>query len=527
MLHAPISMYVPARNAERTLAECIESIRTQTRPPDELFIIADTRSSDRTVELARSLNVTTIEQTGHTLGSARNQAIQHASHRWLASCDSDVFLEREWLANLTARRTSGAVGIGGRTLENPRTPFDEWRAIQMPHHWGEHPLRNPFMLVSEVLFDRQALLNVGGYRSDLNYYEDSDLCQRLRDAGYDLLYEPAAVAHHQRSDTLLSVLRLRWVYSEYRQRHLLDRYADLPRKLAANREYALNTLARLLARGRADLSYTSFLLFFHHAVMDLRSLHSRRPLLTPEQCAADEAALLQAATELLNRYSPCLADAVQHSLAGLFDQPTASVSHSASQTRIGHAIPVWPQFIQRMQTAIDSFCCGLPASVLTVIEDSSRHLCEGQPKTDVRTWNAPDAETLRQELADRPLQPFADDSLRRELLQQWPEVTSIRIQGPAEATERAALEMIAENSPEVATALAALHLECRPDPTAVFVEVPASCRCLLACYQPPQQFIPGLDIPSASDLASAAAAAGWSIDRFDTLIGRTRLMLSR
>jgi hypothetical protein len=50
---------------------------------------------------------------------------------------------------------------------------------------------------------------------------------------------------------------------------------------------------------------------------------------------------------------------------------------------------------------------------------------------------------------------------------------------------------------------------------------------LVLCYQPPDRFIPGLDAVSASDLASTAVAAGWTIDRFDTLIGRTRLLLSR
>jgi hypothetical protein len=49
----------------------------------------------------------------------------------------------------------------------------------------------------------------------------------------------------------------------------------------------------------------------------------------------------------------------------------------------------------------------------------------------------------------------------------------------------------------------------------------------VVCYQPPARFVPGLDVPSAGDLASAAAAAGWAIERFDTLVGRTRLMLSR
>jgi hypothetical protein len=77
------------------------------------------------------------------------------------------------------------------------------------------------------------------------------------------------------------------------------------------------------------------------------------------------------------------------------------------------------------------------------------------------------------------------------------------------------------------TVLLAAHLEARPDPVGVFAEIPAGIGRLVACYQPLERLIPGLDVPLAADLASAAAAAGWTIERFDTLVGRTRLMLSR
>src|SRR5690606_37287297 len=144
----------------------------QTRPPDELFILLDPRSTDGTEEVARSLDVPVIAQTGNTLGAARNEAICAAQHRWIASCDSDVVINPEWLESLAAQRAEGLAGIGGRTRERVRNLCDAWRALHMPHHWGEYPLRNPFMLVSEVLFNGDALRAVGGYRADLNYYED-------------------------------------------------------------------------------------------------------------------------------------------------------------------------------------------------------------------------------------------------------------------------------------------------------------------------------------------------------------------
>jgi glycosyltransferase involved in cell wall biosynthesis len=514
----PVSMYVPARNAERTLAECIAAVRAQTRPPDELFILVDPRSSDRTLEVARQLNLPLIEQTGATLGSARNQALLAARHDWVASCDSDVNIEPDWLERLAARRNEGAVAVGGASFENARTPIDEWRALQMPHHWGEHSFRNPFMLVSEVMFDRRALLAIGGYRDDLNYYEDSDLCQRLRDAGYDLLYEPTAKAYHQRSDSLMSLLTLRWKYSEYRQKHLLDRYTDLPRKAAVNHEYAITTLARLLARAREDLSYISFLLFFHHLLMDLRSLHSRRPLLSAAQRGDEERRVLEAALAELAMRSVDLASHVRRDLP-----PTPPSGDATLSTQ---PLPAWTPFAESMTAAANAFVGELSTSLLATIESSARYLRGELSRHDVVSMPTVSREELGRSLRELPIQPLTG-SLVADIRKQWPDAASIRIEGPAHPSERSAVETVpAESSADNAVRVI-LHLEGRPDPSAAFAEVPKEYARLVACYQPPARFIPGLDVCTAAELASASAAAGWTIERFDTLVGRTRLMLSR
>ncbi len=516
MIDSPISMYVPARNAERTLPACVSAIQAQTRTPDELFILADPRSTDRTLEVARALGVPTIEQTGDTLGSARNQALMAARHRWVACCDSDVNIQPDWLARLADRRGEGAAGIGGQSLEHIRTPFDEWRALQMPHHWGPHAFRNPFMLVSEVLFDRDALVGIGGYRDDLNYYEDSDLCQRLRDAGFDLFYEPAAVAHHQRSDHLLSLLDLRWKYSEYRQQHLLDRYADLVRKTAVNHEYASTTLSRSLARGRECLSYISFLLYFHHLLMDLRSLQSRRPLMSAAHRAACERRLLGTAIQAAAASAPDLAERVQQDLVGRI-----ALEPGMHPVQL---LPVWAAYEHDVAEAVQRFVRELEP-VLHVIGTSCRYLHEETPRESVAKLSAVSPQAMQSVLARLELHPWVGTSLRDDLLRRWPEIQGIDIVGTASDKERAALQSTGTRE---ATAEACIvpHLEARVDPLGAFQELSTRYRRLVACYRAPARFIAGLDVASAADLAAAAAAGGWTIEHFDTLVGRTRLTLS-
>ena len=49
-----------------------------------------------------------------------------------------------------------------------------------------------------LLFSRQAWLSVGGFDEGFMpvWFEDVDFCKRVRQAGFRILYEPAAVASH-------------------------------------------------------------------------------------------------------------------------------------------------------------------------------------------------------------------------------------------------------------------------------------------------------------------------------------------
>lgn len=518
MTHESISLYIPARNAETTLRACVAAVQAQSRRPDDFFLLVDPRSHDATAAIALETGVRVVEQVGPTLGAARNQALLAARHRWVACCDSDVLVRPDWLEQLCARLDDGAAGIGGRTLERVRNPFDAWRSIHMPHHWGEHAFHNPFMLVSEVLFDREAVLAVGGYRDDLNYYEDSDLCQRLREGGYDLLYEPAAVAEHQRTDNLVGLLSLRWKYSEYRQRHLLDRYAGLLEKARVNREYALNTLARCLAFGREELAYISFVLYFHHLVMDFKSMLSRRPMIAPADRGWLEHRLLNVAIGAAHAVGAELCERVRSDM-----EPSCTPCPASGSPQM---VPAWPAHLAAVAAAAAKFVAELPSEVRSILPASARH-CHGDLAVgDVPRLQPPDRDALQARLDALPLHGFVDAALCRSVLEQWPDVRGCRLLGPIAAGEREAAQA-AFSDPGAPVVGMAPHLEGLTDPPAILHSVDPQIACLVLCYQPPIRLIPGQDVITPADLASAAARAGWRIDRFDTLVGRIRLMLSR
>src|SRR4051795_10341592 len=87
-----VSLVVPVRNEEGSLAALVESICRQTRAPDEVVLV-DGDSTDRTVALARALTAgdprfRVIEAGPATPGRGRNLGIAAAHHEWIALTDA-------------------------------------------------------------------------------------------------------------------------------------------------------------------------------------------------------------------------------------------------------------------------------------------------------------------------------------------------------------------------------------------------------------------------------------------------------
>ncbi len=79
-----ISVYIIAYNEANKIAEAIKSVLWA----DEI-ILADSHSTDNTVEIAESLGAKVVQIPFNGFGNLRNQAIAACSHPWIFSLDSD------------------------------------------------------------------------------------------------------------------------------------------------------------------------------------------------------------------------------------------------------------------------------------------------------------------------------------------------------------------------------------------------------------------------------------------------------
>jgi glycosyltransferase involved in cell wall biosynthesis len=90
MTDASVSVIIPAFNAERFLAEAIDSALSQTLPPEEIIVVND-GSGDGTAGVAARYGsrINYLAQPNQGIGAARNAAIARASGAYLAFLDAD------------------------------------------------------------------------------------------------------------------------------------------------------------------------------------------------------------------------------------------------------------------------------------------------------------------------------------------------------------------------------------------------------------------------------------------------------
>jgi glycosyltransferase involved in cell wall biosynthesis len=185
-----ISVVIPAYNAERFIAQTLESVLAQTLPPDEVLVIDD-GSTDSTADVAERFGapVRVIRRANARQSATRNFGVQEAKSEWIAFIDADDRWEPDKLARQAeelARHPEADLCYTARVqLFDDGVTTRLGRVIPVPA--GEDVrtglFRNTTFLPSSVMVRRSAFLASGGFDTSMNYVEDWDLWMRMFHSG--------------------------------------------------------------------------------------------------------------------------------------------------------------------------------------------------------------------------------------------------------------------------------------------------------------------------------------------------------
>lgn len=221
----PVSIIVPAYNAERTLAECIEALLHQDYPDLEIIIVDD-GSTDRTAEIAQGYEgITYLHQDNAGPAAARNRGAAAAKGEWLAFTDSDCIAEPDWIsalmAMIRANEGKGVVGVGGTYgIANPESLLARIIHAEIQARHARMKDEVDFLGSFNVVYERKAFKAVGGFDESFSQAsaEDNDLAYRLIDAGGKLLFSKLAVVNHYHPTRLLPYLKTQMRHGFWRVR---------------------------------------------------------------------------------------------------------------------------------------------------------------------------------------------------------------------------------------------------------------------------------------------------------------------
>lgn len=228
--HPPVSVIVPARDADATLGVALDSILSQDYDGDLEVIVADGSGDPQTAEILRERPaVRTIENPHKTIGFGIVFAIRASTGDILVRCDAHSFLPSGYVRRAveTLQRT-GSANVGGRQLPVGTTLFERAVAMAMIAVLGAGDARHrvggkegPVDTVYLGTFRRTALASVGGFDPHFFHNQDYEVNWRLREKGETIWFDPTLVVEYRPRSTWCALARQYFNYGRWKAAVLL------------------------------------------------------------------------------------------------------------------------------------------------------------------------------------------------------------------------------------------------------------------------------------------------------------------
>lgn len=221
-----VSIIVPARNEQASLADCLQSLITQDGVTYEIIVIDDA-STDRTRQIADGFpTVRVIPAPPVPPGwTGKNNALvtgaATAQGAWLLFTDADTIHVPGSLARALAEAKQNAADMLSYSPEQIAVTFWEMAVLpvvfaELAHAYPPKKVSDPASPIAAangqyILIRREAYDAVGGHRAIAgNLLEDVALAQAVKRSGRQLRFRYAAEAVRTRMYRSLSQLREGW-----------------------------------------------------------------------------------------------------------------------------------------------------------------------------------------------------------------------------------------------------------------------------------------------------------------------------
>lgn len=208
------SVIIASYNEDENLKNCLNSLLETDYPKENYeIIVVDNNSTDNTKNIVALFpEILYLKEDRRGAACARNKGIASSKNDILVFIDADTIVTPGWLPNLIEPFSDTRIGaVGGAVLPfNKKNLISRYLGISLfmrYHRYGK--TREVKGFPSCNLAVRKSLIP-GGFDSLIfnTYGEDKDLCWRIINQGYKIVFSPKALLEHKHPENLSEIFTL-------------------------------------------------------------------------------------------------------------------------------------------------------------------------------------------------------------------------------------------------------------------------------------------------------------------------------
>jgi len=196
-----VSVVVTVYNAERTIAQCLESIMKLEYLRDKLeIIVVDDGSTDNSLNIVKEYRIKLIQKNHGGYPSAMNTGIKSAAGGIIVIIDSDIVVSNDWLVKVLEEFSESKVGIVGGYIATAETKSFWSRLAGFELEDRYHKIKSKYVdYVSTTCtaYKKEIFDDVGFFDETLRRDSDEDFTHRVFKAGWKIVLRKDAVCFHE------------------------------------------------------------------------------------------------------------------------------------------------------------------------------------------------------------------------------------------------------------------------------------------------------------------------------------------
>ncbi len=222
----PVNIIIPSKNNHKLLEGCVQSILSKTDYPNFELLVVDNNSDDQQTlayfdELQKTEGVTTLkDEKPFNFSAINNRAVGVAKSDFVLLLNDDTeVITSDWLTEMMSIALQPGVGVVGAKLLYPNQTIQHagvvlgiggvgghvHKRMSVKNHgyFGRAALLQEFSAVTGacLLMRKDVFDEVGGL-DEVNLavaFNDVDLCLKIREKGYRIVFTPFAQLYHHES----------------------------------------------------------------------------------------------------------------------------------------------------------------------------------------------------------------------------------------------------------------------------------------------------------------------------------------